>query len=189
MQLVRDHWASGISAVWATVDWSGIRSGISVHELISTLKKKKKAQMGDEWSNILPKCLQARKKPPHFWGRTLKFAFWCSCDFNGSFIKKNVTVSDSTVVLTIHIYSLICGPHLYSFQYCDITIRVVFLDSAVADFRALQIRSAKRGVFHIADFISVGKNTKVKKLLQWFGYFSFLSITMMDVGKIFHSSS
>ena len=41
----------------------GIKSGISVHELISTLKKKK-AQAGDDWLNILPKSLQARKKPP-----------------------------------------------------------------------------------------------------------------------------
>ena len=34
----------------------GINSGISVHELISTLKKKK-AQVGIEWSNILPQIL------------------------------------------------------------------------------------------------------------------------------------
>ena len=41
----------------------GIESGISVYKLIST-KKKKKAQVGNKWSNILPKSLQARKKPP-----------------------------------------------------------------------------------------------------------------------------
>ena len=32
-------------------------------ELISTLKKK--AQAGNEWSNILPRSMQARIKPPH----------------------------------------------------------------------------------------------------------------------------
>ena len=39
-------------------------SGISVHELIFTLKKK--ARVGNEWSNILLKSLQARlNSPPH----------------------------------------------------------------------------------------------------------------------------
>ena len=42
----------------------GQKSRISMRELISTLKKKKKAQAGNEWLNILPKSLQARKKPP-----------------------------------------------------------------------------------------------------------------------------
>ena len=42
----------------------GVKGGISMHELISTSKKKKKAQAGNEWSNILPKSSQARKKPP-----------------------------------------------------------------------------------------------------------------------------
>ena len=42
----------------------GIKSGISVHELISTSKKKKKAQAGNEQSNIVPKSLQVRKKSP-----------------------------------------------------------------------------------------------------------------------------
>ena len=41
----------------------GIKSGISVHDLISTLKKKK-AQAGNELSNILPKSSHAGKKPP-----------------------------------------------------------------------------------------------------------------------------
>ena len=36
----------------------GIKSGIGVRELISTLKK---AQAGNEWLNILPKSSQARK--------------------------------------------------------------------------------------------------------------------------------
>ena len=31
---------------------------------VSTLKKKKKAQAGNKWANILPKSSQARKKPP-----------------------------------------------------------------------------------------------------------------------------
>ena len=43
----------------------GLKSGITLHELISTLKKKKKkAQAGNELSNILPKSSHARKKPP-----------------------------------------------------------------------------------------------------------------------------
>ena len=42
----------------------GIKSGISVRELISTLKQTNKAQAGNEGSNILPKSSQARKKPP-----------------------------------------------------------------------------------------------------------------------------
>ena len=42
----------------------GIKSGTSVRELISTSKKKKKAQAENDWSNILPKSSQARKKPP-----------------------------------------------------------------------------------------------------------------------------
>ena len=40
----------------------GLKSGISVHELIFTFKKK--MQVGNEWSNILPKFSQARKKSP-----------------------------------------------------------------------------------------------------------------------------
>ena len=44
---------------------SGTKSGISVRELISTSKKKKKnAWAGYEQSNILPKSSQARKNPP-----------------------------------------------------------------------------------------------------------------------------
>ena len=39
----------------------GIKSDISVRKLISTLKK---AQAGNEWSNILLTPLQERKKPP-----------------------------------------------------------------------------------------------------------------------------
>ena len=42
----------------------GIKSGISAHELSPLQKKKKKEQAGNEWSNILPKFSQARKKPP-----------------------------------------------------------------------------------------------------------------------------
>ena len=41
-----------------------LKSGISVCDLISALKKKKKAQAGSDWLNILPKSLHARKKPP-----------------------------------------------------------------------------------------------------------------------------
>ena len=42
----------------------GVKSEISVRELISTLKKKKKSQAGNELSNIAPKSSHARKKPP-----------------------------------------------------------------------------------------------------------------------------
>ena len=44
----------------------GLKSGISVCELISTLKKKrkKKAQAGNELSNTVPKSSHAREKPP-----------------------------------------------------------------------------------------------------------------------------
>ena len=48
----------------------GIKSGISVRKLISTSKKlphthtHTKRQAWNEWSNVLPKCLQVRKKPP-----------------------------------------------------------------------------------------------------------------------------
>ena len=40
-----------------------MESGISVRELISTLKKKiKKAQAGNKWSNILPQILASEEK-------------------------------------------------------------------------------------------------------------------------------
>ena len=41
----------------------GIKSGISVRILIPALKRKE-SQAGNEWMHILPKSLQARKKPP-----------------------------------------------------------------------------------------------------------------------------
>ena len=44
---------------------SGLKSGISVHELISTSKKeRKKVQAGNEVLNILPKSLHLRKELP-----------------------------------------------------------------------------------------------------------------------------
>ena len=46
---------------------SGIKSGISKRELISTRRRKerkKKAQAGNEWSNVLSKPSQTGKKPP-----------------------------------------------------------------------------------------------------------------------------
>ena len=42
----------------------GLQSEISVRELISALKKKKKARVGNELSNILPKSSHAKKIPP-----------------------------------------------------------------------------------------------------------------------------
>ena len=47
--------------LWTDPD---IKSGISVRELISTQKKKKRkkeAQAGNEWSNILPKILASEE--------------------------------------------------------------------------------------------------------------------------------
>ena len=41
----------------------GLKSLISVHELVST-SKKKKMQAENEWLNILSESLQAGKKPP-----------------------------------------------------------------------------------------------------------------------------
>ena len=51
------------SSQFAVPLWTdpSIKSGISVHDLIFTLKK---AQAGNEWLNILPKSSQARKKSP-----------------------------------------------------------------------------------------------------------------------------
>ena len=46
MQLVREHSSTVVSTRWVTVDWSGIKSGISVHELTFTLKKN---SAGREW--------------------------------------------------------------------------------------------------------------------------------------------
>ena len=47
--------------LWSDPD---IKSGISMCELIPTAKKKKKkAHAGNEWSNILPRSSQAKKKP------------------------------------------------------------------------------------------------------------------------------
>ena len=41
-----------ISARGATVDWRGLKSGIDVRKMISTLKK---GSGGDEWLNLPPK--------------------------------------------------------------------------------------------------------------------------------------
>ena len=42
-QLVREHLVTVISAHWSTVDWSWLKSRISVHKLTSTLKNEKSA--------------------------------------------------------------------------------------------------------------------------------------------------
>ena len=42
----------------------GVKSGVSVRKLHSTKKKKKKAQAGNVYSDILPKSSQAKKKAP-----------------------------------------------------------------------------------------------------------------------------
>ena len=55
----------------------GLKSGISVRDLISIKKRKKKAQAGNELSNILPKSLHARKKPPLPPNRHMLMQFLC----------------------------------------------------------------------------------------------------------------
>ena len=54
----------------------GIKSWISVHKLISTLKKQTKAQAGNEWLNILLKSSQVRKKPSPF-AASIKHSMHC----------------------------------------------------------------------------------------------------------------
>ena len=53
------------SSQLAELLWTGpdLKSGTSVHGLFSTFKTTK-AQAGNEWSNILPKSSQTRKKKP-----------------------------------------------------------------------------------------------------------------------------
>ena len=58
----RSQWSQSAEPLWTD---PGPKSGISLRELISTLKKKKKAQAGNDLSYILPKSLHAKKKPPH----------------------------------------------------------------------------------------------------------------------------
>ena len=63
------------SSQLAVLLWTdpGLKSGISVHELISTLKKKK-VLADNEWLNILPKSSQVKKKPPLYYKMDLNFA-------------------------------------------------------------------------------------------------------------------
>ena len=64
-QIVREHSATVVSARWATVGWSGIKSGISVRELISTSpkKEKNKSRAGGEWRvEHSPKILASEEK-------------------------------------------------------------------------------------------------------------------------------
>ena len=54
-----------VSARWATVDWSWPKEWNSFTRAnLHLKKKKKKAQVGNEMSNILPKFFWAGKKPP-----------------------------------------------------------------------------------------------------------------------------
>ena len=63
-QLVRIHSVTVVSASWATVDWSRPKEwNYCARANLHLKKKKKKAQAGNELSNILPKSSQARKKP------------------------------------------------------------------------------------------------------------------------------
>ena len=59
-QLIRNNSATVILAHWAAVDWSWPKSGISVHNLISTYKKK---TTGMEWIvEHSPKILARKEK-------------------------------------------------------------------------------------------------------------------------------
>ena len=64
-QLIRERSATVISVTLTQSLWSdpGQKSGISMREL-NLKKTKKQVQAGNEWSNILPKSSQGRKKPP-----------------------------------------------------------------------------------------------------------------------------
>ena len=59
--------------------YPGIKSGISLCKLISTLKKKKekKVQAGNETANILPTSLQVRIEPPPLSGDGRGVLTWC----------------------------------------------------------------------------------------------------------------
>ena len=48
MQLIREHWSQSFQLAKPLWTKPGVKNGISVHELISTLKKKEKAQAGNE---------------------------------------------------------------------------------------------------------------------------------------------
>ena len=62
MQLIRERLALLISAYWATMDWSLPKEGNKC--VRADLHLKQEVQVGNEWSNILPKSLQVRKEPP-----------------------------------------------------------------------------------------------------------------------------
>ena len=63
-QLVRKHIVTIVSARWATVDWSWHKEW-NYCTRANLHFKEKKAQAGTEWSNILQKFSQARKKEHH----------------------------------------------------------------------------------------------------------------------------
>ena len=63
-QIVRKHLATVVSACWASVDWSWHKEWNKCTRANLRFQKKKKVQAKNEWLNILPKSLQARKKPP-----------------------------------------------------------------------------------------------------------------------------
>ena len=62
-QLFREHSATVVSALWASVDWSWPKEWNQCAP--PDLHFKKKAQTGSGWSNILPKSSQARKSHCH----------------------------------------------------------------------------------------------------------------------------
>ena len=82
----------------------GIKSGISVHELISTSKKKeKKVQAWNEWLNILPEILASEKKATTSVTKILKILHGANCSWPLHF-----EFSDFFCVLLLHMYGRVC---------------------------------------------------------------------------------
>ena len=70
----------------------GIKSEITVHELITTFKKKE-AQAEIEWSNILTKSLYMRKEPPIH----LLTLLQCFAKFRKNFLKRYLAIISSII--------------------------------------------------------------------------------------------
>ena len=66
MQPIREHSVTIVSACWATVDWSGLKGGIRVRELISTEKKENRKSAGGKCIvEHSPQILALKEKVTH----------------------------------------------------------------------------------------------------------------------------
>ena len=102
-----------IWACWTTVDWSWPKSGLSVRNLFSTLKK---VQVGNELSNSLPKSSHARKTHHHHpqslicrdWYENDQCFAFVSCRFELSpffppfFLRKHTLIFIQIIMLLLH---------------------------------------------------------------------------------------